>query len=297
MEGARWWDDEGGWWNAWEGGRSSASAGSPAAEPAAATAAGKGGGPLLPPGREEQGAVALFQIVRNEPLPIFKLEFFENFRANWNGNYKQHNAALKWFRDEYEDRENPFGSRTPVFGGTAVAEEISKILKYRAKGKAQDNRDWDWDHTVKVPWSWLEMVAQMDGPTMLRVVCGPDNDRSRGLVRCECRPCPSSLDNMRHTKGVDRGQAQRIPLPQWDFVLIRDDGSGIRVHPSWSSPKFNTYEVEPHSHPVRGPRAGLGKSDGHGTFTFWKMLHAHPNPGRFDASKGAHLQPRWSAQP
>ena len=122
MEGARWWDDEGGWWNAWEGGRSSASAGSPAAEPAAATAAGKGGGPLLPPGREEQGAVALFQTVRNEPLPIFKLEFFENFRANWNGNYKQHNAALKWFRDECEDRENPFGSRTPVFGGTAVAE-------------------------------------------------------------------------------------------------------------------------------------------------------------------------------
>ena len=187
-EGGRWMDSEGGRSSAWGGGRSSAWEGSPSAEPAPATAAGKGSPPPPLPAREEQGAVAPFAGVHRDPAPIFKLEFFENFGRDWSGNYKQHNAALKFFRDEYEDRENPYGSRAPVFVGAAVAEEISKILKFRAHGKAQDNRDWDWDHSVKVPWSWMEMVAQMDGPTMLHVVRGHDKDRSRGLVRCECRP-------------------------------------------------------------------------------------------------------------
>eukprot|EP00959_Pyramimonas_sp_CCMP1952_P186577 3901339-Pyramimonas_sp.AAC.1 len=73
------------------------------------------------------------------------------------------------------------------------------------------------------------------------VARGPDNDRSRGLVRCEFRPCPGRYDHKRHAKGVGRGEAQAVRLPAWDFVLIRDDGSGIRVRPEWPSPKFSLH--------------------------------------------------------
>ena len=223
---------------------------------------------------------------------VYTLEYFQNYAARWHGNYKQHNAALKYYRDEYENPADPFNSRFPVFD-PAVAEQISRIIKRKGSGRAQDNRDWEWDHTELVSWSWLQLVAQMDAATMQRVACGPDNDRSRGIVRCEFRPCPNSYDHKRHAKGVDRGGAQTIRLPVWDFVLIRDDGSGIRVHPEWSSPKFSLYEVEPHWGPVQPPGAGLGKSAGRGTYAYYKRLHAQPISGRFDATKGAGLQPRW----
>ena len=92
---------------------------------------------------------------------------------------------------------------------------------------------------------------------------------------------------------MDRGEAQAVRLPVWDFVLIRNDGTGIRVHPEWSTAKLRLYEVEPHWGPVQPPGAGLGKSEGRGTFSHYKRLHANPVPGRFDATKGAGLQPRW----
>ena len=222
----------------------------------------------------------------------YKLEYFENYVARWHGNYKQHNAALKYLRDECENAADPLNSRCLVFD-SAVAEQIPRIIKLKVSGRAQDNRDWDWDRREFVPWSWLQLVAQMDAPTMQRVVCGPDNDRSRGLVRCEFRPCPESYDHQRHTKGVARGQAQAVRLPVWDFVLIRDDGTGIRVHPEWSTAKLTLYEVEPHWGPVQPPRAGLGKSDGRGTFSHYKRLHGIPGSWRFDPTKGAGLQPRW----
>ena len=70
----------------------------------------------------------------------------------------------------------------------------------------------------------------------------------------------------------------------WDFVLIREDGSGIRVHPQWSTTKILTYDVEGHGEEVEIPRAGLGKSDGRGTYARYRNLGTG-DALRFDASK------------
>ena len=89
------------------------------------------------------------------------------------------------------------------------------------------------------------------------------------------------------------GSQEHVKLLRFDFLLLRDDGSGIRIHPEWSHSKFNMYEVEPHSSPVRPPRNGLGQSDGRGTFKWYKSVGTQPIQGRFDGTKGAHLGPKW----
>ena len=128
---------------------------------------------------------------------------------------------------------------------------------------------------------------------MEKVVCGPGRDRSRGLVSCEICACPNSHDHNRQAKRVrDGARGQTVRLQRWDFLLLRDDGSGIRLHPEWSSTKFRVYELDPRSDPVPPPGKGLGKSDGPGTFARYKGVGVQTQ-GRFDASKGSHLPPRW----
>ena len=75
-------------------------------------------------------------------------------------------------------------------------------------------------------------------------------------------------------------------LPVWDFVLHRDDGSGIRLHPHWShpggrpNPKIETFDMDGHDEPVEVPRAGYGGSDGHGTFR-WQLNLGNQGTLRF----------------
>ena len=61
-------------------------------------------------------------------------------------------------------------------------------------------------------------------------------------------------------------------MPIWDFVLIRKDGSGIRLHPQWSTTKVESYDVEGHDEEVQPPCAGLGGSDGPGTYKYYKEI-------------------------
>ena len=69
------------------------------------------------------------------------------------------------------------------------------------------------------------------------------------------------------------GRPQRdVQLRVWDFVLKRSDGSAVRLHPQWSTPKVETYAVEGHETPVQTPHSGLGGSDGRGTYRHYKAL-------------------------
>ena len=73
----------------------------------------------------------------------------------------------------------------------------------------------------------------------------------------------------------------------WDFVLIREDGSGIRVHPQWNTPQIIMYEVEGHGEEVEPPQDGLGNSDGRGAYRYYKGLDIGPVL-RFDPTERPH---------
>ena len=85
-------------------------------------------------------------------------------------------------------------------------------------------------------WSWHEMVAQLDPASMREVVEGIDG-RSGGLVACTFAIRPNSYDHKRsYMLWQTTGKSPNTLLPVWDFVLHRDDGTGIRLHPQYSPP-------------------------------------------------------------
>ena len=157
------------------------------------------------------------------------------------GEYKQHSAALKYFRLRYEREGHNEGERLSTSRKAAVAAIV------HPKGEAfhfveEDMREW----------SWWELVAQMDDDSLEYVVC--DGDRSRGLIACEVRPRPNSYDHKR--------QVQRTDVPQlreWDFVLIRSDETAVRLHPAWSNTKMSTFAVDGAYGPCRDPPQRLGE--------------------------------------
>ena len=112
-------------------------------------------------------------------------------------------------------------------------------------------------------WFWWEMVAQMDEKSIKYVVEG--GDCSRGLVGCEVRRRIGSYDHSRqvYTPGPK--------LEKWDFILKRSDGTAVRLHPEWSTTKIPTFAVEGEE-AIQIPSAGLGMSDGPGTFRYYKEV-------------------------
>ena len=77
-------------------------------------------------------------------------------------------------------------------------------------------------------------------------------------------------------------------LPYWDYVVHREDGSGIRLHPEWSKPSVETFEELGHAEALAvvtvPPRRGLGRSDGPGTYKKYKDIGITEKM-RFDAFK------------
>ena len=129
---------------------------------------------------------------------------------------------------------------------------------------------YSFDESKTWQWSWWEMVAMLDNGSREYVV-GPD--RSGGLVGCRFEPRPNSYDHKRHHAKTSAGGPQTATkLPIWDFVLIRKDGSGVRLHPAWSTTKVESFAVEGHEEEVPIPWAGLGKSDGPGTYRAYKDI-------------------------
>ena len=77
-------------------------------------------------------------------------------------------------------------------------------------------------------------------------------------------------------------------------MLHRVDGTGIRLHPGWSNNKVNAYDVEGHAQEVVPPLAGLGGSDGRGTYRWYKEV-GKSNQLRFDGAKRPN--PRLAIRP
>jgi hypothetical protein len=186
-------------------------------------------------------------------VPYYTLEDFRNYGQwfpDWSGTYKLHSIALKYFRDYAEANDVhevifPFES-TPV--------PVPKFT--HEKGPA-----YSFDPTTPgVPWVWQEMVAQMDDASMEFVVTGEGDHRSRGLVSCKL----VQFDKYDH-KRAHKDPTTR-PMPRiWNFVLTREDGSTVCLHPTYSSTKIesaNLTAVADHEVPL----SGIGGTSGPGTF-------------------------------
>ena len=201
--------------------------------------------------------------------------FFESFRP-FTAPWKQHNAALKWFR-QLQEGADPAAARPLVFNNTekvAVA-----AIRHADKGT-----EFDFDETETVWWFWMEMVSQMDAES-IQFVCGGPQGRSRGLVRCEFSVRENSYDHARHHAKRKSKQPHGNPqLRCWDFKLIREDGTGVRVHPSWKVTKIATFDADGYAEEVVPPEHGLGKSDGGGTYKYYKTLGTGEEL-RFDPNK------------
>ena len=209
------------------------------------------------------------------PLPpggpgFFTMDFFSAM-TDCKGQWRQHNAALKWFRLRCERERIDEGFLFSNSHVTAVAAIVHPAgMQY-----------WFVEEEMR-EWSWHEMVAQLDRKSLTYVVEG--DNRSRGLVGCEFRPRRNSYDHARQVQG----DAPNHQLPDWDFILVRSDGSAVRLHPDWNKPKIPTFAVQGHDEPVEIPLKGLGKSDGKGTFRRYRTL-GQEETLRFDSSRGTFV--------
>ena len=189
---------------------------------------------------------------------IFDLGYFKDY-GDFAGHWKQHNAALKFFRMicERDGDENFWFSNDGADAvGTILHDDVGT--------------EYTFDETKMIPWKWQEMIAQMDGTSMSDVVCGPEG-RSGGLVALSFSRRPNSYDHKRAHAAVNHGrtpQNQRI----WDFVAHRADGSGIRLHPNWSNTKIETYWIDGHDTAVAEPAGGPGAFGPSGTFRHYVTL-------------------------
>ena len=108
------------------------------------------------------------------------------------------------------------------------------------------------------------------------------------MVGCMLAPRPKSYGHKRHPQLNNNADGtRRVNKPQlriWDFVLTREDGSALRLHPQWTTTKVETFAAEGHNTAVAVPQAGLGNSDGRGTYRLYKDI-GMGYMIRFDASK------------
>ena len=54
-----------------------------------------------------------------------------------------------------------------------------------------------------------------------------------------------------HSRQVNERNAKKKLA--WDFVIYRDDGSAVRLHPEWSSVKVRVYPLDGYAEPLHPP--------------------------------------------
>jgi hypothetical protein len=194
--------------------------------------------------------------------------------------YKQHNIALKWFRDISERAglsSHTFSNRVPAHVPNCVHEPKSPL--YHFEGMETGG-----------PWFWKEMVAQLNEDSLRKVFEGlvtdvPQSRNSRGIVGCKIEKT-NKYDHKRHHANVPQSRAAPM-LMVWDFVLMRSDGTKIYLHPNYGDTKIPCYELAfdaEHEQDHEVPRSGKGGTSGPGTF---RRLASRPYTStlRFDVSR------------
>ena len=165
--------------------------------------------------------------------------------------WKLNNDALKSIRDTHED---PRG--TPTLDTVDLTHTDPYMVKTVVRGVGME---YTLSDPVQ-PWSWLAFLNALSDDTLKRVV----GDGVTGFV---CMPLPESYDQKRHYAANTAGQpySPRAPVPVWDFVAWRSDGTGMRMHPNQTNKKVSMTPMNSEYERV-GPRQGRGNSDGPGTY-------------------------------
>ena len=151
------------------------------------------------------------------------MEFFS--RVTCEGTYKQHSAAIKYYRKvcEHANLETLSFSNERMAVVAAIVHPPGPSFRFVDEDKRL--------------WSWWMMVAQMDEDSIKYVV--EDGDRSRGLVGCEVRRRRNPYDHKRQAQCPD-GNPQ---LRDWASILKRGDGTAVRLHPQWSKKDIPTFYI------------------------------------------------------
>ena len=197
---------------------------------------------------------------------VYDLEYFANLPLYTH--YKERNVALKYVRECCEQ----LGSAVLWFD-----QEIEVPLINHPKGAS-----FTFDHANHRPWAWQQMVAQLHGDSMELVVQGTDG-RSRGIVACSLQQT-DQYDHKRHHADVKTNTAVADKMYYiWDFVLLRDDGTYVALHPNYSHAKI---ECKVHWPTFDGelPRTGKGGANGPGAFKHFIKKNVDTYV-RFDANK------------
>ena len=129
------------------------------------------------------------------------------------------------------------------------------------------------------------MVKQLLDDDIKIVVNGPDGT-SGGLTHCSFSERPNSYDHPEHNRLMKAGvkPASQSRRSIWDFVLHREDGTSIRLHPEWKGTKVPTFDGCGHKEPVPLPKEGPGGTNGRGTFKSYKQ-GSNKHTLHFDMSK------------
>jgi hypothetical protein len=215
------------------------------------------------------------------PLPHdwpWYLEYFQSY-TEFTNHYRQHNIALKYLRDRAEAR-----------GECLVVLPCTQFVHTDIAQLDQPGEHYRFSDTLKWPWYWQEMVAQLDGPSMQFVVHGEGPGRSRGIVGCMLEKS-DRYDHKRSHANPGRRDGQGM-LKTWDFILERADGTKVALHPSYKGTKIELVNVlgpDYSDHEI--PRSGLGGTSGPGTFKHFKWKHM-ARTLNFDASKQPQAGPQ-----
>ena len=94
--------------------------------------------------------------------------FFKSYPIPVDLHYSKHNAALKLFWEEAENRGLDAQEGRRVFGHNDV-EDIRRLIR-KASGGEEFTFDYD---SPTTPWKWEYMVAHLDEPSIDTVVNGP----------------------------------------------------------------------------------------------------------------------------
>jgi hypothetical protein len=236
----------------------------------------------------------------------FNLQYFLNFLMT-GPNHQQHNAALKWCRDTTEtagDQQFQFDT-TGSYWVPAVVHGKGEEYDFDIEGDGKQ-------------WRWQEMVAHMDERSMQMVLQGlPSEDTllanwadagGHHITGCRIQNCQSydvkrtaaakkhAAKMMRqgaavaaYDLGTTAGQFAELGIASveakqiWDFVLVRNDGSEVFLHPNWKGGKITCFLVDAASC-TPPPDPELPRSGQTGPFWYFKDKAA-THTLRFDTRK------------
>ncbi len=175
-----------------------------------------------------------------------------------------------------------------MFSNTAVA-DVPQIVH-------PPGMDYRFDENITHHWCWQEMVAQLVDADMRKVVVGESNDdANRSLIRCMIEKS-GVYDHKRHFAARQRNEELDEDKYVWNFVLERDDGSLVSLHPNFKGPNVECQFGGWRGDDGERPGSGKGGTSGKGTYRHFATKYTDVTL-RFDARKNGKGTPQSRSRP